>query len=217
MDSAILNIILQIFTLLFLAQSVFSFKMLRSVISSSKIASNRLVTSSRLLSPAVQHINPITSYSSSRSSSRNSYRSRPYTSGVPSLLTIAGVATALTAAMSSSSSAEALTDNEDSFAKTALYPPIKAYNSGMLKVSDLHSIYYSEYGNPNGKPVIFIHGGPGGGTDPFMARYFDPKVYRIVLVDQRGCGLSTPFAELRENTTYGMLLSIVTLYCTLLQ
>lgn len=54
-----------------------------------------------------------------------------------------------------------------------------------------------------GKPVIFVHGGPGGGTDPYMARYFDPKAYRIILVDQRGCGDSTPFADLRENTTYG--------------
>jgi proline iminopeptidase len=72
----------------------------------------------------------------------------------------------------------------------------------MLQVSDIHSIAFSEYGNPNGKPAIFVHGGPGGGTDPYMARYFDPKAYRIILVDQRGCGNSTPFADLRENTTY---------------
>ena len=71
-----------------------------------------------------------------------------------------------------------------------------------MQVSPLHTIAYGLYGNPNGKPVLFIHGGPGGGTDPSMARYFDPKAYRIVLVDQRGCGKSTPNAELRENTTY---------------
>lgn len=57
-----------------------------------------------------------------------------------------------------------------------------------------------------GKPVIFVHGGPGGGTDPYMARYFDPQAYRIILVDQRGCGDSVPFADLRDNTTYGRLL-----------
>ncbi len=55
---------------------------------------------------------------------------------------------------------------------------------------------YSLYGNPNGKPVLFVHGGPGGGTESNQARYFDPKVYKIVLVDQRGCGKSTPFADL---------------------
>lgn len=101
------------------------------------------------------------------------------------------------------SHAEAVTDSEDKFKHTKLFPAIQAYHKGMLRVSDIHCIAYSEYGNPNGKPVIFVHGGPGGGTDPYMARYFDPKVYRIILVDQRGCGDSTPFADLRDNTTYG--------------
>eukprot|EP01035_Chromulina_nebulosa_P036196 gene36196-48740_t len=90
----------------------------------------------------------------------------------------------------------------DPFAGTALYPPINPSFEGFLKVSDVHTIAYSIYGNPNGKPVLFVHGGPGGGTDPFMARYFDPSVYRIILVDQRGCGKSTPFADLTDNTTY---------------
>lgn len=90
----------------------------------------------------------------------------------------------------------------DKFAHTKLYPPIEPNRTGHLKVSDLHTIYYEVYGNPNGKPVLFVHGGPGGGTNSTQARYFDPAAYRIILVDQRGCGRSTPFAELRENTTY---------------
>jgi proline iminopeptidase len=98
--------------------------------------------------------------------------------------------------------AESHEGTADPFAGTKLYPPIKPYESGMMRVSDIHSIAYTLYGNPEGKPVLFVHGGPGGGTDPAMARYFDPAVYKIVLVDQRGCGDSTPFAELRENTTY---------------
>lgn len=86
-----------------------------------------------------------------------------------------------------------------------MYPEIKPYNSGFLKVSDLHNIYFEEAGNPNGKPVIFLHGGPGGGITDSMRRYFDPKKWRIVLFDQRGCGKSTPFAELKENTTWDLV------------
>jgi hypothetical protein len=82
------------------------------------------------------------------------------------------------------------------------YPEVEPYNKAFLKVSDIHTIAYSEYGNPKGKPVLFIHGGPGGGTIPKMARFFDPNAYRIILVDQRGCGESTPFANLTDNTTY---------------
>lgn len=93
----------------------------------------------------------------------------------------------------------------DRFAGTKMYPETKPYNEGRLKVSELHTIAYSEYGNPNGKVVLFVHGGPGGGTSPEMARYFDPSKYRVVLVDQRGCGSSTPFAELRENTTWDLV------------
>src|SRR5690348_3360611 len=70
------------------------------------------------------------------------------------------------------------------------YPPIKPYNSGWLRVSSEHEIYYEESGNPKGKPVVFLHGGPGGGTDPKMRQFFNPKKYRIVLFDQRGCGKS---------------------------
>ncbi len=86
-----------------------------------------------------------------------------------------------------------------------LYPAIEPYNQGMLKVSDLHSIYYEESGNPKGKPAVFVHGGPGGGTDPKHRRFFDPSVYRIVLFDQRGCGKSKPFASLEDNTTWALV------------
>lgn len=86
-----------------------------------------------------------------------------------------------------------------------LYPPIDAHHSFRLKVSDLHEIHVEESGNPGGTPVVFVHGGPGGGTEPWQRRFFDPARYRIVLFDQRGCGRSTPHAELRENTTWDLV------------
>lgn len=89
----------------------------------------------------------------------------------------------------------------DKYADTALFPPIKPIKEYKIKVSKLHTLYYATYGNPKGKPVIYVHGGPGGGTTPDMARFFNPKFYYIVLVDQRGSGKSTPIGELRENTT----------------
>jgi proline iminopeptidase len=85
------------------------------------------------------------------------------------------------------------------------YPTIEPFNKGFLKVSEIHNIYYEEVGNPKGKPVVFLHGGPGGGVSPDHRRYFDPAVYRIVLFDQRGAGQSTPCAELRENTTWDLV------------
>jgi proline iminopeptidase len=85
------------------------------------------------------------------------------------------------------------------------YPEIEAYNSGHLKVSDLHDIYFEEVGNPHGKTIVFIHGGPGGGIDPSQRRFFDPKKWRIVLFDQRGCGKSRPFSELKDNTTWDLV------------
>jgi proline iminopeptidase len=89
-----------------------------------------------------------------------------------------------------------------------LFPPIEPYREGRLKVSALHTIHYEECGNPKGKPIVFLHGGPGGGIDPIYRRYFDPKKWRIVLPDQRGCGKSRPFAELRENTTWDLVADI---------
>ena len=90
----------------------------------------------------------------------------------------------------------------------AFYPPIKPYNSGWLRVSPVHEIYYEESGNPKGKPVVFLHGGPGGGTDAKMRRFFNPRRYRIVLFDQRGCGKSRPAASLVDNTTWHLVADI---------
>ncbi len=89
--------------------------------------------------------------------------------------------------------------------RRTFYPEIEPNRTGRLKVSDLHEIYWEESGNPEGKPALFVHGGPGGGTDPKQRRFFDPEAYRIVLFDQRGCGKSTPHAELRENTTWNLV------------
>ncbi len=86
-----------------------------------------------------------------------------------------------------------------------LFAPIEPYRTGKLKVSNLHTLYYEEVGNPQGKPLVFLHGGPGGGSEPFYRRYFDPKKWRLVLFDQRGCGRSTPHAELRQNTTWDLV------------
>ena len=86
-----------------------------------------------------------------------------------------------------------------------LYPPIEPYKQGHLKVSDLHTLYYEESGNPHGQPAVFVHGGPGGGSNPDMRRFFDPKHYRIIVFDQRGCGKSTPHASLEENTTWHLV------------
>ena len=80
--------------------------------------------------------------------------------------------------------------------------------TGMLEVSPVHRIYFEESGNPDGKPAVFLHGGPGGGTDAKQRRFFDPDRYRIVLFDQRGCGKSTPHASLEENTTWDLVSDI---------
>lgn len=88
---------------------------------------------------------------------------------------------------------------------TPLFPEREAFNSFTLRVSDLHTLYIEEAGNPHGVPVIFVHGGPGGGIDAHHRRYFDPDRYRIILFDQRGAGKSKPFGELRENTTFDLV------------
>jgi len=88
------------------------------------------------------------------------------------------------------------------------FPQTKPYRSGYLRVSKLHTIHFEEHGNPRGKPLVFLHGGPGGGIEPIYHRYFDPKKWRIVLHDQRGCGRSIPFSELRENTTWNLVADI---------
>jgi proline iminopeptidase len=93
-------------------------------------------------------------------------------------------------------------------APSALYPPITPYRRGRLQVSPLHELYFEESGNPRGKPVVFLHGGPGGGTSPAMRRFFNPRRYRIVLFDQRGCGKSRPHASLIANTTWDLVADI---------
>ncbi len=86
-----------------------------------------------------------------------------------------------------------------------LYPPIEPYRTGHLRVSDLHEVYFEESGAQDGTPVVFVHGGPGGGTDAEQRRFFDPQAYRIVLFDQRGCGRSRPHASLEQNTTWDLV------------
>jgi len=82
-----------------------------------------------------------------------------------------------------------------------LYPEIEPFESGGLRVSDVHTIFFEQVGNPKGKPVVFLHGGPGVGIIPAYRRFFDPKFYHVILPDQRGAGRSIPHAELLENTT----------------
>lgn len=93
-----------------------------------------------------------------------------------------------------------------------LYPPLDTNRHGMLDVGDGQQLYWEESGNPDGKPVVFLHGGPGGATAPFHRQFFDPQAYRIVLFDQRGCGRSTPHiadgASLETNTTWNLVADI---------
>lgn len=89
-----------------------------------------------------------------------------------------------------------------------LYPEIEPFDTGMLQVSDLHTIYFERVGNPDGAPVVFLHGGPGGGLIPMYRQFFDPAHYHVILFDQRGSGRSTPHAELKENTTWDLVSDI---------
>jgi len=92
-----------------------------------------------------------------------------------------------------------------------LYPPLEPFDQRMIDVSGGHRIYMEQCGNPQGIPVIVLHGGPGGGCSPAMRRYFDPAVYRIVLFDQRGCGRSRPHASVEANTTWHLVEDIETI------
>ena len=87
----------------------------------------------------------------------------------------------------------------------ALYPELEPYRTFRLPVSSLHTLHVEEAGNPDGKPVIFFHGGPGAGISPIHRRFFDPKFWRVVLFDQRGSGKSTPLGELADNTTWDLV------------
>ena len=85
-----------------------------------------------------------------------------------------------------------------------LFPPIEPFNSGFME-RDGHQIYYEQCGNPNGKPAVFLHGGPGGGGSTAVRRFFNPKKYNIVIFDQRGCGRSKPHGCLEKNTTWHLV------------
>jgi proline iminopeptidase len=89
--------------------------------------------------------------------------------------------------------------------RRGLYPPIEPFEQGMLDVGDGHSLHWELCGNPNGKPVGFLHGGPGGGSSPDHRRQFNPDKYKILVFDQRGCGKSTPYASLDNNTTWDLV------------
>ncbi|VXB92232.1 Proline iminopeptidase [Luteimonas sp. 9C] len=89
-----------------------------------------------------------------------------------------------------------------------LYPAIEPFDTGMLAVDDRHTLYYEQCGNPKGKPVVLLHGGPGGGCSPKMRSFHDPAKYRIVLFDQRGAGRSTPHADLVDNSTWDLVADI---------
>ena len=86
-----------------------------------------------------------------------------------------------------------------------LYPELEPFASGWMKTNSVHEIYFEECGNPQGQPVLVLHGGPGGAVNPAMRRYFDPAIYRIILFDQRGCGKSRPNASLEDNTTWTLI------------
>ena len=89
--------------------------------------------------------------------------------------------------------------------RLGLYPAIEPYRQERLKVDGRYEIYFEECGNPSGKPVAIVHGGPGGGCNSTMRRYHDPARYRIILFDQRGCGRSLPHASLEANTTWHLV------------
>ena len=89
--------------------------------------------------------------------------------------------------------------------RRTLYPEIEPYETGQLDVGDGHSLYWELCGNPDGKPVVFLHGGPGGGSSPDHRRQFNPDKYKILVFDQRGCGKSTPYASLENNTTWDLV------------
>lgn len=90
-------------------------------------------------------------------------------------------------------------------ARRELYPPIEPFQTELLQVSELHTVFFEQSGDPEGLPTLALHGGPGGGSSPEMRRFFDPLRYRVVTFDQRGCGRSTPHAEIEDNDTWRLV------------
>jgi proline iminopeptidase len=99
----------------------------------------------------------------------------------------------------------AMTASVDLAGAVDLWPEIEPYQTAHLEASELHEIYYEVSGNPEGKPVFVLHGGPGGSSSPYMRQFFNPQVFMIVLHDQRGCGKSVPYGEIRENDTWALV------------
>ncbi len=95
--------------------------------------------------------------------------------------------------------------------RIGLYPMIEPYRTGMMDVGEGHTLYYEECGRADGVPIIALHGGPGGGAAPSMRRFFDPHVYRIIIFDQRGCGRSRPFSDIRANDTHRLVADMETI------
>ena len=95
--------------------------------------------------------------------------------------------------------------------RTELYPEIDPYEAGMLALDGLHHMYWEASGNPNGRPVVFLHGGPGAGASPAHRRFFDPRHYRIIIFYQRGAGRSTPLGAITDNTTPHLIADMETL------
>lgn len=96
-------------------------------------------------------------------------------------------------------------------ASTKGYTHSDAFNEGRLQVGEIHNLYYAQYGKPDGKPVVFVHGGPGAAAGKAFTCFFNPEVYRVIMFDQRGAGKSTPLMEIRENTTQLLVQDIETL------
>jgi proline iminopeptidase len=97
------------------------------------------------------------------------------------------------------------------YSRDDLFPEVEPYETGMLRLDARHTMYWEQSGNPDGVPVVFLHGGPGAGAAPVHRRFFDPRHYRIVIFDQRGCGRSTPHADLVDNTSQHLVADIETL------
>ncbi len=93
-------------------------------------------------------------------------------------------------------------------AQDYLYPPVEPFDQRVIDMGDGHRVYVEQCGQPDGIPVLVLHGGPGGGCSPAMRRYFDPSVYRVILFDQRGCGRSRPHATVENNTTWHLVADI---------